>query len=223
LVLNRIAMSDSANKVRNISLFKRISDKFRYGLVLQALRNKLAKAGLEFTPYYWVQEGLFNIENLLFKGDIADYSVEFLEKDDMKFIGQNARGYSEKEMLTCLENGKSCLGLKLLGEITAFMLINFKECTFEPRTFPLKNNEAYLTDMYTMEQHRGKNLAVLLRYKSYEILKNMGRDKIYSVSEFFNSSAIKYKQKLMAKNLKLILFIRLFHKKSWSFTIKSFK
>jgi hypothetical protein len=61
--------------------------------------------------------------------------------------------------------------------------------------------------MYTMEPYRDKNLAPYLRYQSYGILNKTGRSKLYSVSEYFNSSSIKYKQKLNAKNLKLVLFI----------------
>jgi hypothetical protein len=76
--------------------------------------------------------------------------------------------------------------------------------------------------MYTMDDFRGKNLAPYLRYKSYEILKELGRDKIYSVSVLFNSSAIRYKEKLNAKNLKLILYIELFKKLKWSITLKNY-
>jgi hypothetical protein len=215
-------MNNSKYITGDISFSKRIVNKFRYGLVLQVLRNKLAKIGIEFTPYYWVQEGLFNIETPAFKGEISEYSVVFLNEEEMKFIGENARGYSEKELISWLENGKSCLGLKHLDEIVAFFWINFNECTFEPCRFSLKRNEVYLADMYTIESYRGKNLAAFLRFKSYEILSNMGQDKIYSVSEFFNSSAIKYKKKLKAKFIKLVLYIRLFHKLSWSIKIRSF-
>jgi hypothetical protein len=74
-----------------------------------------------------------------------------------------------------------------------------------------------------MESRRGNNLAPYLVYKSYEILQAMGRDKIYSVTEYFNTSAIKYKRKLKIKRLELILFIRLFKKYHWSIKLKSYK
>ena len=70
--------------------------------------------------------------------------------------------------------------------------------------------------------YRGKNLAPYLRYKSYEMLKEMGRDKLYSISEYFNSPAVKFKQKLNAKKLKIILFINLFNKFSRCFTVKTY-
>jgi hypothetical protein len=76
--------------------------------------------------------------------------------------------------------------------------------------------------MYTRDSYRGKNLAPYLRYKSYEMLKQIGRDKLYSVSDYFNSPAVKFKKKLNTKKIKLILFIQLFNKLHWTFTLKSY-
>lgn len=104
----------------------------------------------------------------------------------------------------------------------AFFWINLTECDFEPIKFHLGKDEAYLKDMYTMESYTGKNLATYLRYKSYPILKEMGREKIYSVVEYFNTSATKYKQKLNPEKLKLILYIQICKKLRWSVTIKSY-
>ncbi len=49
----------------------------------------------------------------------------------------------------------------------------------------------------------------------------MGRNKIYSVSIYFNSSAIRYKEKLNAKNIKLVLYIEIFKIIKWRFTLKT--
>lgn len=204
-----------------ISQFNRIADKFRHGLVIQAIRNKLARLGFELIPYYWVEEGINHSAIPDIKGSFSEYTMEFLNEEDMKMICENARGYSEKKLQTWLKSGKKCFAMRRNDEIASFMWINLKECDFKPIDTPLNKDEAYLTDMYTMEPYRGKNLAPYLRYQSYVILNKMGRCKLYSVSEYYNTSAIKYKQKLNAKNLKLVLFIRIFNKLKWSFTIKS--
>jgi len=186
------------------------------------IRNQLAKVGIVITPFYWVQEGINFTEAPDIKGAISDYTVEFLEAEDLKKIGENIHGYSAALLLAGLKDGKLCLGLKHNDEIASFMWINLTECDFAPVNKPLKVDEAYLTSMHTIESYRGNNLAPFLRYKSYEILRKMGRDKIYSVSEFFNSSAQRYKQKLNAKNLKLVLYIQLFKRIKWSCTLKTF-
>lgn len=129
--------------------------------------------------------------------------------------------YSVEGLLAYYNAGQRCLGLKYKDELASFMFINLTECDFTPQIIPLKNDEAYLAYMYTMKAFRGKNLAPYLRYKSYEILKKMGRNKIYSVSIYFNSSALRYKEKLNAKNLKLALYIEIFKKIKWRFNLKT--
>jgi hypothetical protein len=215
-------MTNSLTKKNEISQFKRIINKFRYGLVLQVIRNMLTRLGIEITPYFWIQEGIVNIEIPIVEGIVSDYTVEFLDAKDMKIIGNNARGYSEKDFLSRLADGKLCLGLKHHDNIATFMWINLRECTYEPVNMPLGEGEVYLTDMYTMESYRGKNLATYLRYRSYDILKKMGRYKLFSVTEYFNTSATKYKQKLNPKKLKLVLYMRFFKRFKWSFTLKSY-
>jgi hypothetical protein len=205
-----------------LSFFKKIRNKFRYGLVLQAVTNQFNRIGIRFTPYYWVQEGINYTEPPEIYGIASDYTVGFLEADEIKTLGANPWGDSINKQLADLKAGKKCLGLKYKNEIASFMWINFKECSFKPARVTLKNDEAYLSYMYTMENYRGKNLAPYLRYKSYEIIKEMGREKIYSTTEFFNPSAVRYKEKLKAKNLKLILYIEIFKRIKWSITLKTY-
>jgi hypothetical protein len=209
-------------KKREGTLLKKILSKFKHGLVLQAIRNQLARFGIVLTPYYWVQEGINSTEEPKIKGTISDYKVEFLDAEDLKDIDEIFHGYPVARLIADLNSGKICLGLKHNDEIASLMWINLNECSFSSINKPLKADEAYLTSMHTIESFRGNNLAPFLRYKSYEILKKMGRDKIYSVSEFFNSSAIRYKQKLNAKNLKLVLYIELFKRLKWSITLKTY-
>ena len=215
-------MKNSSDKNMEPSLFKRIIYKFKHGLVLQSIRNLLVKIGINIAPYYWVQEGLVETDEPKINGVPSEYSVGFLEAEDLKKIGAELPGYSVDALLADLKAGHLCLGLKYKTEIASFMWINLKDCSYMPVKVILNKDEAYLTSMYTLESYRGKNLAPYLRYKSYEILKKMGRDKIYSVSEFFNSSAIRYKEKLNARNLKLVFYIKLFNRLKWSFTIKTY-
>jgi hypothetical protein len=215
-------MNHTEVKKNEISQFKRIINKFRYGLILQVVRNRLAGIGLVFTPYYLFMEGMDPFKIPEIKGNITDFSVEFLEEGDMKSLGSKARGYSEQELLSWLRKGQKCLCLKYKGDVAAFMRIHLAQCDFEPINLPLKENEVYLTDMYTLESFRGNNLAPYLRYRSYEILKKMGRTTIYSVVEYFNTPAMKYKQKLNGKKIKFVLYISLFKRLKRSIILKKY-
>jgi GNAT superfamily N-acetyltransferase len=116
-----------------------------------------------------------------------------------------------------------CLGAKHDGKIIAYSWINLEECHYTGNRFRLKENEAYLFDMYTAKPYRGKNIAPHLRYQIYKSLNEMGRETFFSVSEVFNRPSIKFKKKLKARFLKLCVFIELFKKIRFHITLRRFK
>lgn len=212
----------TAEKLK-ISSFSRIKDKLRHGLIFQSVRSLLSKAGLDIFLYYWVKEGVYDLSEPPVKGDPEKIKISFLSEEDMIEVEKNSRGYIADELISWMRKGKKCLGLKYDDSIVAFMWIDFNECTFDPAKTTLREDECYLSDMYTVEKYRGRNLATYLRYRSYKILNEMGKTRIYSVSEYFNKSARRYKEKLKAVNLKLVLYFRLFKKIRGSFKIKSYE
>jgi len=217
-------MNPGIRKKTEVSLLKKILVKVRYGLTLHGIRYMLIRIGIEFSPYYLFQEGINFTDIPEIKGINTDYSCELLKPEDMKTVGAiNYAGLSEEKLLKFLEAGEECLGIKHNDEIVAFMWINYTELNYKSTIIHLKRDEAYLWFMYTRESYRGKNLAPYLRFKSYNMLKEMGRNKLYSISDYFNSPAVIFKKKLNAKKLKLILFVQLFHKLPHSFTLKLYK
>lgn len=206
-----------------MSILKKILVRLRYGLTLQSIRSVLMKIGIEFTPFYIFQEDVCHMDNPEIQGSLTDYSIEILGASDMKILEKFYGGYSEKGFLDLLEEGGKCVGLKKKDEIAAFMWINIKELRYKSTVINLKSNEAYLWFMYTTEAYRGKNLAPYLRYKSYEVCREMNRDVLYSISDCFNSPAVRFKQKLNAKKREIILYIKIFSLVSRSFTLRSYK
>ena len=190
---------------------------------MQGIRYLLRGIGIDLSPFYLFQEGINFTEMPEIKGINQEYSFELMGPGDMKAIGAiNYYGYSEEKLLKLLESGEQCLGIKHNDEIAAFMWVKFDELNFKLTHIKLKSNEAYLWFMYTRESYRGNNLAPYLRYKSYKMLKEMGREKLYSISDVFNSPAVIFKKKLNAKKIKLILFVQLFKKIQRSYTLKSY-
>lgn len=216
-------LNDRAPKRTEFSVLKKIQIKLRYGMTLQAISSVLYRIGIEIAPYYLFQEGINVTEIPDIKGEVADYSFELLGPEDMEIIGAiNFVSFSELKLLSLLKAGEKCIGIKHKGEIAAFMWINFSEFRYKSTSVKLKSNEAYLYFMNTMEAYKGKNIAPYLRYKSYEILNEMGRDTLFSISDYFNSPAVKFKAKLNAKKLKLILDIQLFKRLHWNLILKSY-
>lgn len=217
-------MNGNKEKKTEASLFKKIVSKTRHGLILQSIRNKLIFIGIDFSPYYWYQEGINSTKKPEIKGSIKDYSLQTLGPGDMEMLDKIDNGWSssKNKIPALMEGSEKCIALKHKDEIAAFMWINFKEFNYKSVVVPLKSNEAYLTYMFTDERYRGNNIAPYLRYKSYEMLKDMGRNVLYSMSICFNAPAVKFKEKLDAKKVKLILVIQLFSKYHWSFKLKSY-
>ncbi|MGB5668009.1 MAG: hypothetical protein WBM53_14285 [Maribacter sp.] len=213
-------MEINKNKSYRIQWLKNI---LRNGLFLYGIRNRLARIGVDFDPFYWVLEASEECNQPKIKGDKSGYIFENIDIEEVKLIGKTKRGLSEEELLRGYQDGQICIGLRHKKEIAAYMFIELNDFKYNRKIFELKENEAYLLNMYTFESHRGKNLAPYLRYLSYQLLKDMGRDKLYSVSAYFNKSTIRFKKKLNAKHQKLFLYIILFKKYHWDFLLKTYK
>lgn len=188
-----------------------------YGLVLRMVIDCLATLGLKIEPFHLVVEGVGSTRPAHLESGFENYEIRFLEASDMGAIARiPGRNYSEDELLRRLKEGKRCLGIRYRGEIVAFTWFNLKDCTFERQSlFPLQENEAHFFDAYTVESFRGKNLAPYMRYRCYEELAKLGRERCYSVTVVFNTPAARVKQKMGAQVLELRVFVELL--KRWHF------
>ena len=202
--------------------FKWMSNIIKYGLFWHGVRNNLAKVGLDFMPYYWVEEATSSIVPPEIRGEDKDFQISTFGEKELIHIRNTVIGIEQKDLLADLKNGEICIGLKNNGEIAAYMFIKCKPFTFRKRFFDLEQTESYLHSMYTFEAYRGKNLAPYLRYHSYKLLEEKGITTYLSVSEYFNKSTIKFKKKLSSKPLKLYLSLVLFKKWTMNFTLKSY-
>lgn len=188
-----------------------------YGVVLRVLIDTVSKLGIRIDPYQLFLEGLENARVPNPPIGLDGHDIDFLEASDMRSIACiPGRNFSEQDLLRRLENGMRCLGVKYRGEIVAFTWCDLKECVIEKhRLFTLRADEACLFDAYTIESLRGRDLAPYMRYRCYEELAKLGRDRCYSVTVVFNTPAVRFKQKLGAQVLELGVFVELL--RCWRF------
>tara|TARA_R110000744_G_scaffold60297_4_gene124967 strand:- start:4896 stop:5537 length:642 start_codon:yes stop_codon:yes gene_type:complete len=206
-----------------ISLTQRYWNIIKNGLLLFGIRNKLAQVGLDIRPYYWVQEEIFPCEEPIIKGDVFRYNVRFLNLEEIEELSKNLPKMLAQDLIVGIKNGQLCIALEYNNEIAAFTFIELKNFVFNRKAFTLKDNEAYLLNMWTFHSFRGRNLAPYLRYKTYQLLREQGRNSKFSITEYFNKSSIKFKKKLNSKNLMLIMSIVIFKRYYWNFLIKTYK
>ena len=206
-----------------ISLTQRYWNIIKNGLLLFGIRNKLAQVGLDIRPYYWVQEEIFPCEEPIIKGDVFRYNVRFLNLEEIEELSKNLPKMLAQDLIVGIKNGQLCIALEYNNEIAAFTFVELKNFVFNRKAFTLKDNEAYLLNMWTFHSFRGRNLAPYLRYKTYQLLREQGRNSKFSITEYFNKSSIKFKKKLNSKNLMLIMSIVIFKRYYWNFLIKTYK
>lgn len=204
------------------SFYQRIRLIVKHGQVIHSVRNTLAKIGIDIMPFYWVLEASKESKPPKPGCSISEEDVDFLTEEDINTIKGDLRAFSLEQAINWLKKGHKCIGVRCEGKIAAIMWIDLNFCSYKPDKKQLDKDEAYLFRMYTMEEFRGKNLAPFLRYKSYERLKVLGRKKLYSISEYYNKAAIKFKTKLGAKNLSLYLHVNLFNALKFKILLKSY-
>jgi len=186
--------------------------------------ERLDKINLQVKPFYLHEEGLLGAAWEGRKDGYENYETGFLGKEDMSEIAAIPRGEwsNEEKLLSRLRDGQQCLGAKYQGKIVAFTWCNLASCHDSTYRFPLKGNEAYLWDAYTLPTFRGKGLAPFARYELYKALKKMSRYRFYSITEFTNGKAIKFKSKLKAKPIMLGINFSVNNKSYFSIKIKSY-
>jgi hypothetical protein len=186
---------------------------------LKLIRRGLYSLGINIRLLYLVSEGLSDKDARNFKPDLDDYGIEFLDPKDMSEISiLPGREVAEEHFLVRFEKGQKCLGIKNKGKIIAFTWCNFDKIGINLMRFPLNLDEAYLFDAYTLIPYRGKGVAPYLRYEMYKELNKLGKHKLYSYTDYFNTAAVKFKEKLNAKITGVYLIVALF--KKWCFFIQ---
>ncbi len=204
---------------------KYIWQKARHSHPLRLVVDGLWKMGISIRPFYVFQEGLSDTKISEWHGKFDGYKLAFLEPQDMEEISKIPfRNDSSLEQLCRrLREGKRCLGMKHRGELVAFTWCDFDRFDFESFCFDLSKDEAYLFDAYTLEPYRGKGVAPYLRDQIYRELDLLGKKRLYSVSDCFNTPAVKFKMKLNAKIIELGLFVKLFGKWRFGRIIKKYE
>jgi len=204
------------------NLLKRIQGLFRRRLVLSYILSRLHAIGISIVPYYWTMEQLKNIKLPEFKDRLEDYSFEKLGLQEVKNTAADLVPERIDEFVSKVKKGSLCFGIKHHGRVIAYSWVELENVLIWDK-FRLKDNEAYLFDLFTARGYRGKNIAVYLRYEIYKYLNNIGQDTFYSITEVFNHPSVRFKEKLGARFLKLGLSIELFGKYKRNWDLKKYK
>jgi hypothetical protein len=172
--------------------------------------DALKKLKITVNPYvFFLEELSDDMTSPRIDDEFDNYTVDFLGPEDMKSIeGLPGRISTEAGLRNRLKEDKVGIGVKLAQKLVAFTWYDLKELNCKGIKCPLNKGEAYLFDAYTLLAFRGKGIAPFMRYRSYQELTKLGKHSLFSFSDFFNTPAIRFKEKLKAKPLELRLEVR---------------
>jgi hypothetical protein len=196
-----------------MSLLENIRSKFRHHLVLLWLTDRLVSWGFTFKLSYWIREIVGDTLPVgLKEEDYDDFTFVELGYNDMEKVardGEHSNLSLDYLQQTISKPGVKCFALKHRDQIACMTWFNFTECDCRFLQRPLKDKEVYCFEMFTMKSYRGRNLAPYLRFKAMNAVKALGAETFYSVSDYFNPPAIRFKKKMNAEFLELHLLIAL--------------
>jgi GNAT superfamily N-acetyltransferase len=121
-----------------------------------------------------------------------------------------------------LRRGLLCYAVKDGDRIVAKMWCDLEECNDRAYFRRLASREVYLFSAYTDPALRGHNLAPFMRQQCCAALKAMGRDAIFSCTDYFNTAARRFKQKLGAVDELLCVSVTLFGRFSRTFVLRRY-
>lgn len=200
-----------------------IREKFRYRLVLRTVLRVLGCRGIIIVPYYLTQESLKPEAAPNVDPELGPVAACLLTPAEIEEVFTHPESKSMGDEATLVKERCLCFGLKVNGQVAACTWCNLRRCHSDLNSFPLKEDEAYLCSAVTFKAQRGKNLAPLLRYELYKYLNQTGRSNFYSITEYFNTPARKFKEKLGARQLKLGLHVNLFNRCRWNMTLRKYR
>ncbi|MEX0314227.1 MAG: hypothetical protein AB3N18_08620 [Allomuricauda sp.] len=200
-------------------------NRFKHGMILYTIRNLLGKFGFDVRPFYTIVENIGADCTFDINADYGDFKIKKLQKDEIKkALALTRIKYDLDKVLNDIAGGHICLGLFKDDTLLSYMFVDFgPTITYTSYSIRLEEKEAYALNMYTFEQHRGKNYSVILRKRSGAYLNDIGILRLYSIVSYFNRPSLNVHAKIGAKRKSLTIYINLLGvlRRLYSFKISS--
>jgi len=193
----------------------------RYGLVAQRVIGHLSRVGLTLNPYILFREGV-RPHQINWPGLASEFPSSVLAASDLAAVAACV-SRTEQQIQARLDKGHLCVMLKHGTHIAGCTWADFDEVNDAACGYELGPGEAYLYDAFIAPEFRGRGLAPYMRVESYRHLRRAGRHTFYSISDYFNSPAIRFKEKLNAEAIRLYLQIKLGDRQVGQWLLRDFE
>ncbi|MGI9258047.1 MAG: GNAT family N-acetyltransferase [Gammaproteobacteria bacterium] len=182
------------------------SSAFRNGLVTYRLEKRLTRLGLDLNLFWLFREGTTTDEDS--SAELTNtYPSSILESSDLESATAYESWHTVESFQSRLNEGHVCIAVKDAGRVIGFTWANPRNVHDSACDYPLESGEAYLYDAYVAPAYRGKGLAPYMRKECYRHLHQLGIESYFSISDYFNTPAVRFKKKLRAIPVRLFLKI----------------
>ncbi|MGD2171272.1 MAG: GNAT family N-acetyltransferase [Gammaproteobacteria bacterium] len=192
------------------------------GLVLDALLWRIERVGITIEPYYVFEERIPDHEPNFDNSILENYHPGFFDKsdlDDIDFFDESTR---LDDLYARIEFGGLCFGLKQDDKVVAYMWCDLSHFNHAPCRHELDVDQAYLYDARVSPCYRGKGLAVYMRLRCYKALKRYSKSRFLSYSDFSNTPAIRFKEKLGARRQALYVYVNIYGRLTGNWLLKEY-
>jgi hypothetical protein len=177
--------------------------------------RRLSARGLALEPFCVMLEGGDSPAHMRAPG--PDYVTGFLTEGELEEIA-HLEAVPLAELRDRSAAGHLCFAVRQGPRCVAKMWCDLQQFNYPPFSFPLHANEAYLYAAATDPSERGMGLAPYMRLQCYAALRGLGRTRLYSYTDYFNTPAKRFKKKLKARRLATCLHVGLFdrYERTWT-------
>jgi len=193
---------------------------FHWDRIAAGILARLTRFGVRIVPYFVVREGSGPEESVEVG---TQFTCGFIGPESLPQLLRLEPWIDEKEYADCFSQGNLCYAVKDGERIVAKMWCALKVLSHPGSRRMLHEDEVNMFGAYTDPDYRGHELAPFMRARCYEALREMGRRRFYSYTDYFNTRARRFKLKVGAVNEALRIHIDLFGRFSRTWTIRKYR
>ena len=179
----------------------------KHGLFAHRLFQQVSKyLGVTYMPYYVIREGhvpLDGSRHLL----PEEYSVSQLQPGEHSRVAGLNPWTDDKEIRNRLAAGHICTVICKYDTVAGYTWADLNSVNDRICDYPLPPGHAYLYDAFITPQFRGAGLASMMRAVCYQHLRGQGVQGFVSISDRFNTPALKFKKRLGGEPIALYQYL----------------
>ena len=186
---------------------------------MPGILRRLARIGIAIEPFLIAHE---DPEASGLSTNAMHFQYGFIGPEQVEKLIQSRLISSREDALRHFQEGSKCFVAWDGDRIAAKMWCDFENLNNKRCRRPLTDDEIYLYGAFSHPDYRGQGLAPATRQRCYQALRELGKTRLFSITDYYNLSARRFKEKLGARDETLHLHICLFGRWSRTFTLRRY-